>query len=101
MTIRADLEREHGIPPEKYCGLSPAEMSRVIVACHSAPRRPGKPVAFWPVTLVETQLGRLREEFGPNADADLLRLVKQFFSSRVSAVLQLDWMLDNAAFDPR
>ncbi|MEI6240360.1 MAG: hypothetical protein WCR51_08215 [Planctomycetia bacterium] len=99
MDMRADLERQHGIPPEKYCGLSPGDMSRAIVACHSAPRQPGQPVGFWPVTSVETQLGRLREEFGPDVDVERLRLLEQFFSSRVSAVLQLDWMLDNAAFD--
>jgi hypothetical protein len=99
MATLADLERQHGIPPEKYCGLSPTEMSRVILACHSAPRRPGEPVGFWPVTSVETQLGRLREEFGPDVDVQRLRLLEQFFSSRVSAALQLDWMLDNHAFD--
>lgn len=99
MATRADLEREYGIPPEKYCGLSPAEMSRVIVACHSAHRQPGEPVGFWPVISVETQLGRLSEAFGPDVDVERLRLLEQFFSSRVNEALQLDWMLDNAAFD--
>lgn len=33
----ADLERQHGIPADTYCGLSPEEMSRAIVAYHSAP----------------------------------------------------------------
>ena len=55
----ADLERQHGIPPEKYCGLSPKDMSRVVVAYHSGPRRPGEPVGYTPVGSIETRVGWL------------------------------------------
>jgi hypothetical protein len=47
----------------------------------------------------ETRLGWLREEFGPSADVETIRLRVQFFGGRVDAALGLDWMQDNAAFD--
>ena len=31
------LERQYGIPPDKYCGLTPEDMSRL-----NSPRKPGK-----------------------------------------------------------
>lgn len=99
MTTRADFERQHGIPPDTYCGLSPADMSRVIVAVHSGPRRPGQPVGYWPGGSPEAELVQLCDEFGPDADVERLRLLEQVFASRVSTALQLDWMLDNDAFD--
>lgn len=95
----ADLERQHGIPPDTYCGLAPEEMSRAIVACHAGPRRPGEPVGFWPIVSENVRLERLREEFGPAADVDRLRALEQFFSSRVSRRLELDWTLPDDAFD--
>jgi len=94
-----DLEREHGIPPDIYCGLSPGEMSRAIIACHAAPHRPGEAVGYWPIISEEVRLGRLREEFGPDADVSRLRIQEQFFSSRVSRSLNLDWMLPATEFD--
>ncbi len=95
----ADLERQHGIPADTYCGLSPADMSRAIIACHSGPRRPGQPIGYWPAASEETRLGWLRAEFGPDADIERIRLLEQFFSSRVSRALKLDWSLPNDAFD--
>lgn len=95
----ADLERQHDIPAEKYCGLTPEDMSRAIVVYHSGPRRPDQPAGYWPVGSPETRLGWLREEFGPEADVERIRLVEQFFSSRVSRALSLDWMLPNQEFD--
>ena len=99
MPTFADLERQHDIPADKYCGLTPEDMSRAIVAYHSGPRRPDQPVGYWPVGSPETRLGWLREEFGPEADVERIRLVEQFFSSRVSRALSLDWMLPNQEFD--
>lgn len=95
----ADLERQHGIPADTYCGLSPEDMSRAIVAYHSGPREPGTPVGYWPVGSEETRLGWLRAEFGPAADVARIRLQEQFFGSRVSRALKLDWMLPNDEFD--
>lgn len=95
----ADLERQHGIPSDTYCGLTPLEMSRAIVAWHSGPRKPGVPVGYWPVGSPETRLGWLREEFGAAADVERIRLLEQFFSARVSRALAVDWMLSNDAFD--
>ena len=95
----SDLERQHGIPADTYCGLSPEEMSRAIVAYHSGPREPGRPVGYWPVGSEETRLGWLRAEFGPAADVARIRLQEQFFGSRVSRALKLDWMLPNDEFD--
>jgi len=94
-----DLERAHGIPPDTYCGLSPADMSRAIVASHAAPRKPGEPVGYWPASSPETRLGRLREEFGPGVDVERIVLLEQFFAARVSRTLALDWMLPAAEFD--
>lgn len=94
-----DLERQHGIPPDVYCGLSPGEMSRAIIACHAAPHRPGEAVGYWPGVSEEARLERLREEFGAEADLPRLRIQEQFFSSRVSRALKLDWMLPAAEFD--
>ena len=96
----ADLERQHGIPSETYCGLTPEEMSRAIVAYDAGPRMPGTPVGYMPVGSAETRLGWLREEFGANSDIERIRLQVQFFQSRVSRALQLDWMLPNEVFDP-
>jgi len=95
----ADLERQHGIPADTYCGLSPEDMSRAIVAYHSGPREPGKPVGYWPVGSEEMRLEWLRAEFGPAADVERIRLQEQFFGGRVSRALKLDWMLPNDEFD--
>jgi hypothetical protein len=95
----ADLERQHGIPADPYCGLTPAHMSRAIVAYHAGPRRHGEPIGYCPVGSEQTRLGWLRDEFGPEADVDRIRLLEQFFSARVSQALQLDWLLPNDAFD--
>jgi hypothetical protein len=95
----ASLERQYGIPPDKYCGLTPEDMSRAIVAYHSGPRRPDEPVGYSPIGSQETRLGWLRDEFGTDADITRIRVQEQFFSSRVSRSLKLDWMLDNQEFD--
>jgi hypothetical protein len=95
----ADLEREHDIPPDKYCGLTPEDMSRVIVAYHSGPRRQGEPVGYTPVGSIETRVGWLRDEFGPDADIERMRLQEQFFGGRIDQALQLDWMLPDDEFD--
>ena len=94
-----DLERQHGIPADTYCGLTPAEMSRAVVACHAGPRVPGEPAGFWPVVSAEQQLAALRAEFGPAADVERIRLLEQFFAARVGRALELDWMLPDAEFD--
>jgi hypothetical protein len=95
----ADLERQHGIPPETYGGLSPDDMSRAIVAHDGGPRTPGTPVGYMPVGPDETRLGWLRAEFGPTADVTRIRLQMRFFGARMSRVLQLDWMLPDEDFD--
>lgn len=97
----ADLERQHDIPPDKYCGLSPEDMSRVVVAYHSGPRRQGEPVGYMPVGSFETRLGWLRDEFGPDVDIERMRLQEQFFGARIDEALKLDWMLPNDHFDRR
>lgn len=94
-----DLERQHNILPDKYCGLTPEEMSRAIVAYDAGPRMPGTPVGYMPVGSEETRLGWLREEFGNANDIERIRLQVQFFGSRVSRALKLDWMLSNEDFD--
>jgi hypothetical protein len=95
----AELERQHSIPPDRFCGLAPADMSRVVVACHSRRGPPGEPAGFWPIVSPEVQLDNLRAEFGPEADVARLRLLEQFFSSRVSRALAVDWQLADAEFD--
>ncbi len=94
-----DLERQHDIPTDTYCGLAPEDMSRAIVAYHAGPRTPGEPVGYMPVGSDETRLGWLRAEFGPDANVERIRLLEQFFAARVSRALKLDWMLPNEAFD--
>ena len=93
------LERQYGIPPDKYCGLTPEGMSRAIVAYHSGPRRQDQLVGYNPVGSLETRLSWLRSEFGPEADVEKIRLQEQFFSGRVNRVLNTDWMLPNQEFD--
>jgi hypothetical protein len=95
----ADLERQHGIPPDKYCGLTPEDMSRVIVAYHAGPHAPDQPIGYMPVGSVATRLGWLREEFGPAADIERIRLQEQFFGGRLDQALRLNWMLPNDEFD--
>lgn len=91
-----DLERRHGIPPDTYCGLTPGEMSRLVVACHSGP---DLPVGYRPVASLETRDEWIRGVFGRDADVERLRTLEQFFGSRVSRRLTLDWMLSNDDFD--
>ncbi|MFM1997172.1 MAG: hypothetical protein RLZZ111_1559 [Planctomycetota bacterium] len=74
-------------------------MSRAIVAFHAGPREPGQPVGYMPVGSTATRLAWLREEFGPDADIERIRLQEQFFGGRVSRTLRLDWMLPNTEFD--
>ncbi len=93
------LERQYGIPPGKYCGLTPEDMSRAIVAYHSGPRRPDQPVGYNPVGSLETRLSWLRNAFGPEADVERIRLQEQFFSGRVSRALNANWMLSDQDFD--
>lgn len=95
----ADLERQHGIPPDTSCGLSAADMSRAIVALSSGPRRPGEPVGYDPVASLETRLDWLRAEFGPDADVERIRLQEQFFAARMRDLLDLDWQLPGPEFD--
>lgn len=97
--MRLELERQYGIPPDRFCGLTADEMSRAIVAYDCGPRPPGEPVGYNPIASLPTRTGWLREAFGPDVDAEALRLKVQFFMGRVSEALALDWMLDNDAFD--
>lgn len=97
--MRLELERRYGIPPDRFCGLTADEMSRAIVAYDCGPRAPGEPVGYNPIGSLATRTGWLRDAFGPDIDADALRLKIQFFLGRVSEALDLDWMLDNDAFD--
>ncbi|MFM8292777.1 MAG: hypothetical protein ACKOC4_13925 [Planctomycetia bacterium] len=94
-----ELEAQHGIPPDRFCGMTAAEMSRAIVAHDAGPRQPGGPVGYDPIASAETRLGWLRDAFGPDADVETIRLRLQFFGGRVAAALKLDWMADNAAFE--
>jgi hypothetical protein len=96
---REQLERQFGIPPDRFCGLSADEMSRAIVAHDCGPRQPGEPVGYWPAGSADTRRAWLREAFGPDADVEALRLKIQFFMGRLDELLKVDWMLDNAAFD--
>lgn len=96
---RQELERQHGIPPDRFCGLTAETMSRAIVAYDCGPREPGDPIGYHPIGSLETRTGWLRDAFGPEADVESLRLKIQFFMGRVSEALALDWMLDNDAFD--
>jgi hypothetical protein len=95
----AELERRHRIGPDKYCGLTPAEMSRAVIACHGGPRRPGEPAGYWPATSDETVMEKLREEYGPTADIERLRVMVQFFHHRVGTTLGIDWRLPREEFD--
>ncbi len=95
----ADFERQHGIPPDTYCGLTPEDMSRAIVAYHSGPHEPLQPTGYMPVGSIETRLGWLRGEFGPDADIERIRLQEQSFGGRIDQALKLDWMLPNDEFD--
>ncbi|MFM7183993.1 MAG: hypothetical protein ACKO4Z_04375 [Planctomycetota bacterium] len=46
----------------------------------------------------EIQLENLRAEFGPEADVARLRLLEQFFSSRVNQTVAVNWDLPDAEF---
>ena len=95
----ADLEARHRIGPGTYCGLTPEEMSRAVVACHGGPHRPGEPVGFWPGVSEEAREAALREAFGPGADVERLRVMVQFFDHRLAKTLAVDWALPSAEFD--
>lgn len=96
---RREFEARHGIPPDRFCGLTAGDMSRAIVAHDGGPRQPGQPVGYDPLASAETRLGWLREAFGPDADVESIRLRMQCFGGRLSAALKLDWMQDNADFE--
>lgn len=95
----ADLEARYRIGPDRYCGLTPEEMSRAVVACHGGPHRPGEPVGYCPGVSEEAREGALREAFGPGADVERLRVMVQFFDDRVAKTLAVDWSLADAEFD--
>jgi len=52
-----------------------------------------------PMGSVATGRGWLRDEFGPDADIERIRLQEQFFGGRIDQALKLDWMLPNDEFD--
>ena len=91
-----DFEREHGIPSDTYCGLSPAEMSRAIVAWHAGP---DAPVGYRPAASDEERRGWLRAAFGPATDVERIRLLERCFGARVSVAIGVDWMLPDVEFD--
>lgn len=93
------MSGRHDIPSDTYCGLTPEEMSRAIVAVHGGSRMPGEPVGYSPLISPVSQLQRLRDECGADADVERIRLQEQFFGGRVSQALKLDWMLPNDVFD--
>ncbi|MFM7185595.1 MAG: hypothetical protein ACKO4Z_12605 [Planctomycetota bacterium] len=86
----AELEARHRIGPDRYCGLTPEEMSRAVVACHGGPHRPGEPVGFWPGVSEEAKEAALREAFGSDADVERLRVMVQFFDHRLAKALAVD-----------
>ena len=94
-----EFEAQHGIPPDRFCGLTASDMSRAIVAHDGGPPKPGQPVGYDPIASPETRIGWLREEFGPAADVDTIRLRMQSFLGRISGILKLDWMQDNQDFE--
>jgi hypothetical protein len=96
---RRELERRFGIPPDRFCGLDAATMSRAIIAHDCGPLRPGEAVGYNPIGSTETRLGWLRQAFGRDVNAEHLRLCVQFFHGRISEALPLDWMLPNDDFD--
>ncbi len=51
----AELEERYQIRSDRYCGLTPAKISRAVIACPSGPRRPGEPVGYWPARSEETR----------------------------------------------
>jgi hypothetical protein len=95
----AALERRHKIGRDRYCGLTPAEMSRAVIVCHGGPRRPGEPAGSWPATSEATVMEKLREEYGPTADIERLRVMVQFFDHRIGTTLGIDWRLPREEFD--
>jgi len=95
----AELVERHRIGADRYCGFSPEEMSRAVIACHSGLRRPGERVGYWPAGSEETRMEWLRAEYGPTADLERVRVVVQFFDHRIAETLAIDWDLPNEAFD--
>ena len=51
----AGLEQRYQIGSDRYCGMTPAKISRAVIACPSGPRRPGEPVGYWPARSEETR----------------------------------------------
>lgn len=96
---REELERQHGIPADRFCGLTAEAMSRALVAHECGPPSPGKPVGYWPASSDDNRRKWLREALGPDTDVEAIRLRIQFFMARVGEALKVDWMLDNEAFD--
>lgn len=96
---RQEFERARGIPPDRFCGLTAAEMSRAIVAHGCGPREPGAAVGYWPAGSAETRRAWLREAFGSEADIEAIAVRLQCFLARVAEALEVDWMLDNEPFD--
>jgi hypothetical protein len=96
---REELERQHGIPADRFCGLTADDMSLAIAAHACGPRTAGQPVGYWPGSSEDTRREWLREAFGPDADVEAIRLRLQFFVARVGEALKVDWMLDNETFD--
>lgn len=99
IAARIELERRHGIPADRFCGLSADAMSGAIVAYDCGPRGPGELTGYNPIGPEETRLTWLRDALGPDVDAEAIRLRIQCFMGRVREALQVDWMLDNDAFD--
>ena len=96
---RSALERQYGIPPDRFCGLSAEAMSRAIVAHDGGPATPGRPAGYNPVGAPETRLQWLRDAFGPDADVEMIRQRVQFFGGRVRDAIAVDWSLDDDPFD--
>ena len=71
-------------------------MSRAIIAYHSGP---GEPVGYRPFGSAETRFGWLCAEFGGDTDVEQIREREQTFSSRLAALLDVDWTLADIDFD--
>ena len=71
-------------------------MSRAIIAYHSGP---GEPVGYRPFGSAVTRFGWLCAEFGGDTDVEQIREREQTFSSRLAALLDVDWTLADIDFD--
>ena len=94
-----DRPASSGVQATAYGGLSPNDLSNVIIAYDSGyPNPAGWPVGYAMWAPAKRRIGWVREAFGPTRDVSALVQARRRFLRQFEQVIAIDWQLPAEAF---